>query len=251
MRQFAEFSKKYISVFGDGSVLSLAGLLMSFNEEQIASEKLPIPLFNIFGERGTGKTEQAYMLRHFNGHYQQIRSFFDPRVFSGKSIVILDEFSSSDDLSVEILKSIYNKTLREIKREHIQINNIFFYVGQKLPEDIALINKSILIESDTSIMSLADFQNSMREMESSEFNLIIDEINEAARKFDRNAFVGLLNNRMEYYLNYTSDTRVAQNHAVVFASIKMLSVFMNLGFSTFCIEKELICSILRINQSYQ
>jgi len=161
---FADWSSRYVSVFGDNAMLGICTLVTCFYSDAIF--KLvhgELPLINFFGPKGTGKTQQADSLLAFFGEKQPINNLSKVTIYGlsqtlksfHNAFCLIDEYKNSIDMKfIEFLKSIYNRqgkiqgnfAQQGTKTEHIPINQMAIVCGQDLPTlDVALLERCICL----------------------------------------------------------------------------------------------------------
>jgi len=161
---FADWSSRYVNVFGDNAMLGICTLVTCFYSDAIF--KLvhgELPLINFFGPKGTGKTQQADSLLAFFGEKQPINNLSKVTIYGlsqtlksfHNAFCLIDEYKNSIDMKfIEFLKSIYNRqgkiqgnfAQQGTKTEHIPINQMAIVCGQDLPTlDVALLERCICL----------------------------------------------------------------------------------------------------------
>jgi len=159
---FYNWSEKFINVFGENAKISTAGLMTAVYSDFIFATVGSLPLVNLFGVKGTGKTEQAISLLNFFGDRQNLLNIHKGTPYAAavhleyfkNAIAVIDEYKNSLDISkIEYLKSIYNRDGRlrgsikaGVKTETTQVNSMVILCGQEMPTaDVALFSRLVFL----------------------------------------------------------------------------------------------------------
>lgn len=161
---FKDWSSRYFNVFGNNSMIAICTLITSIYSDEIF--KLvhgELPMLNLFGPKGTGKTQIADSLLAFFGEKQPINNLSKVTIYGlsqtlksfHNSICLIDEYKNVLDMRfIEMLKSIYNRQAKiqgsfsqqGTKTEHIPINQMAIICGQDLPTlDVALLERCLCL----------------------------------------------------------------------------------------------------------
>jgi len=161
---FKDWSSRYFNVFGNNSMIAICTLITSIYSDEIF--KLvhgELPMLNLFGPKGTGKTQIADSLLAFFGEKQPINNLSKVTIYGlsqtlksfHNSICLIDEYKNVLDMRfIEMLKSIYNRQAKiqgsfsqqGTKTEHIPINQMAILCGQDLPTlDVALLERCLCL----------------------------------------------------------------------------------------------------------
>lgn len=161
---FRDWSLRYFNVFGNNSMIAICTLITSIYSDEIF--KLvhgELPMLNLFGPKGTGKTQIADSLLAFFGEKQAINNLSKVTIYGlsqtlksfHNSICLIDEYKNTLDMRfIEMLKSIYNRQAKiqgsfsqqGAKTEHIPINQMAILCGQDLPTlDVALLERCLCL----------------------------------------------------------------------------------------------------------
>ncbi|MBO5500236.1 MAG: toprim domain-containing protein, partial [Bacteroidales bacterium] len=150
-----EFAAKLIGVFGDNAKVGLCFLLATLFKDIVTSVTTSFPILNLFGPKGTGKSEMGHALVSFfmpNYEAPNINSSTKAALAEvvaevSNAIVHLDEYKNNLDLDKrEFLKGIWDGTGRsrinldnDKKRETTAVDSGVIMSGQEMPTaDIAL-----------------------------------------------------------------------------------------------------------------
>jgi DNA primase len=161
---FKDWNSRYLDVFGDNAMILTCALATVFYSDAIF--KLvhgELPLINLFGPKGTGKTQQADSLLAFFGEKQPVNNLSKVTIYGlsqtlksfHNAFCLIDEYKNSLDMKwIEMLKSIYNRQGKiqgnwanaGTKTEHIPINQMALLCGQDLPTlDVALLERCVCL----------------------------------------------------------------------------------------------------------
>lgn len=193
---FKDWSSRYRNVFGDNAMILTCMLLTTFYSDAIF--KLihgELPMINLFGPKGTGKTFQADSLLAFFGEKQPVNNLQKVTIYGlsqtlksfKNSICILDEYKNSLEMKwIEMLKSIYNRQGKiqgnwasaGTKTETIPINQTAILCGQDLPTlDVALLERCICLTAHKNEYTDAEIArfNELKELEEKGFAHLTDD----------------------------------------------------------------------------
>lgn len=157
-----EFAAKLIGVFGDNAKVGLCFLLATLFKDIVTSVTTSFPILNLFGPKGTGKSEMGHALVSFfmpNYEAPNINSSTKAALAEvvaevSNAIVHLDEYKNNLDLDKrEFLKGIWDGTGRsrinldnDKKRETTAVDSGVIMSGQEMPTaDIALFSRLIFL----------------------------------------------------------------------------------------------------------
>jgi hypothetical protein len=161
---FKDWSSGYLEVFGDNAMILMCALATVFYSDAIF--KLvhgELPLINLFGPKGTGKTQQADSLLAFFGEKQPVNNLSKVTIYGlsqtlksfHNAFCLVDEYKNSLEMKwIEMLKSAYNRQGKiqgnfnnpGSKTEHIPINQMVLLCGQDLPTlDVALLERCLCL----------------------------------------------------------------------------------------------------------
>ena len=159
-----EYFGRIASVFGDNAKVALAFYVTSLFADIIRSHGIKIPILNLFGQPGSGKTELASSLMSF---FQQdyeapniestIASLADHIASVSNALVHIDEYKNSiDEKKSQLLKDLWNGVGRmrmnmdkDKKREQSRVDSALVLTGQEMPTvDFALFTRLIYLSCD-------------------------------------------------------------------------------------------------------
>ena len=157
-----EFAGKLIGVFGNNAKVGLCFLLATLFKDIVTSVTTSFPILNLFGPKGTGKSEMGHALVSFfmpNYEAPNINSSTKAALAEAvaevsNALVHLDEYKNNLDLDKrEFLKGIWDGTGRsrinidnDKKRETTAVDSGVIMSGQEMPTaDIALFSRLIFL----------------------------------------------------------------------------------------------------------
>lgn len=162
----AEFSKKLVAVFGDNAKVGICYLLAALFRDIITSYS-KFPLLNLFGPKGSGKTELGTSLMSFfvienqppNIQSSTKAALGETVAQCANALVHLDEYRNDLEMEKrEFLKSIWDgvgrsrmNMDRDKKRETTAVDCGVIVSGQEMATaDIALFSRMVFLTFDTS-----------------------------------------------------------------------------------------------------
>lgn len=157
-----ELAGKMIGVFGDNAKVGLCFLLATLFKDIVTGVTTSFPILNLFGPKGTGKSEMGHALVSFfmpNSEAPNINSSTKAALAEAvaevsNALVHLDEYKNNLDLEKrEFLKGIWDGTGRsrinidnDKKRETTAVDCGVIMSGQEMPTaDIALFSRLIFL----------------------------------------------------------------------------------------------------------
>lgn len=163
-----DFARMMYDVFGDNAKISLCYLLASIFRDVITSYTTNFPLLNLFGPKGSGKSELGITLMRFftiGDRPLNLRNTTAPGLSqalatSANGMVHLDEYKNSLDMRIiEIIKGAYDGVGRsrlDMDRgkqvEKTPVDCGVIVSGQEMPTlDIAMFSRMIYLTHDTTV----------------------------------------------------------------------------------------------------
>jgi DNA primase catalytic core len=160
MRQWAE---KFMAVFEDNAIISIAFWLAGMHRDFILHIFKNFPILNLFGPKGSGKSQLAMSLSCLFGSGQtpfNIHNGTKPGLAEHiqqfiNALAWVDEYKNNLDYDkVETLKSIYDAIGRSRlnmdkgkKKETTLVNSAVILSGQEMPTaDVALFSRVIFLQ---------------------------------------------------------------------------------------------------------
>lgn len=168
---FRAYTDKLIEVFGDNAKVGICFLLATLFKDVVTSVTKNFPILNLFGQKGSGKSEFGHSLMSFfiiNNDPPNLSSATDAALADtvaqcANALVHIDEYKNSIELSRrEFLKGLYDgvgrtrmNMDRDKKRETTAVDCGVMLSGQEMPTvDIAIFSRLIYLTFDRSEFSL-------------------------------------------------------------------------------------------------
>ena len=165
-----EFSKRLIKVFGDNAKVALCFLVATLFKDVVTGVTTSFPILNLFGPKGTGKSELGHSLTAFfisgnnapNISNTTKAALAEAVAEVSNAIVHLDEYKNNIDLDKrEFLKGLWDGTGRsrmnmdnDKKRETTAVDCGVVMSGQEMPTaDIALFNRLVFLTFSKTMFS--------------------------------------------------------------------------------------------------
>lgn len=162
------YADMMISVFGDNAKVGLMFLFATLFRDVIISYTKNFPILNLFGPKGSGKSELGHTLMSFfiknntplNIQNATIAALADAIAQCSNSLVHIDEYKNSvDPVKIEFLKGLYDGTGRsrmnmelDKKRQITSVDSAVILSGQEMPTvDIALFSRTIYLTFETTV----------------------------------------------------------------------------------------------------
>lgn len=163
-----DFARMMADVFGDNAKIALCYLLASVYRDVITGYTTNFPLLNLFGPKGSGKSELGITLMRFftvGDRPINLRNTTAPGLsqalaMSANGMVHLDEYKNSLDMRIiEIIKGAYDGVGRsrlDMDRgkqvEKTPVDCGVIVSGQEMPTlDIAMFSRMIYLTHDTTV----------------------------------------------------------------------------------------------------
>ena len=171
-----DYFSKIIEVFGDNAKISILFYIATLFRDIIKAKIRFFPILNIFGPKGSGKTELAETMMSFfsndnepqNIETASIAALADAVASFSNSLVHLDEYKNSIDIKkIEWLKDLWGGIGRsrmnmdkDKKREQSHVDSGVIITGQEMPTaDIALFSRLIYMTYDKQHHSQEEREN--------------------------------------------------------------------------------------------
>lgn len=159
---FDQYCEKLINVFGDNAKIGICFLLATLFKDIITGYTKSFPVLNLFGPKGSGKSELGHSLMSFfiienippNIQNSTIASMADLVAQCANAIVHIDEFKNNIDIDKrEFLKGLWDgagrsrmNMDRDKKREITSVDCGVILSGQEMATaDIALFSRLIFL----------------------------------------------------------------------------------------------------------
>lgn len=160
-----DYFQKIVEVFGDNAKIGLSFYLTTLFRDIVKPKARFFPLLNIFGPKGSGKTELAETLMSFfmsdnepqNIETASVPALADAVASVSNALIHLDEYKNGIDIKkIEWLKDLWGGIGRsrmnmdkDKKREQARVDSGIIITGQEMPTaDIALFTRLIYLTYD-------------------------------------------------------------------------------------------------------
>ena len=170
-----EYFTRICTVFGDNAKIALAFYVGSLFADILRGHGIKIPILNLFGQPGTGKTEFAQVLMSFfltdansPNIESSVPSLADHVASVSNALVHIDEYKNSiEEKKSQFLKDIWNGVGRmrmnmdkDKKREQARVDCALVLTGQEMPTvDFALFTRLVYLSCDKKNFSEDDKRN--------------------------------------------------------------------------------------------
>ena len=165
-----DYSELLVEVFGDNAKVGIAFLLATLFRDVVVSYTRSFPILNLFGPKGSGKSELGHSLMAFfiidnippNISNSTLPALADAVAQCSNALVHLDEFKNNIDIDKrEFLKGLWDGTgrnrmnmERDKKREVTKVSCGVIVSGQEMATaDIALFTRFIFLSYSKSQFS--------------------------------------------------------------------------------------------------
>lgn len=265
-----EWLKQFIAVYGNQGMISFAYYLSAIYSDYIFSIEKALPMLNIYGQKGTGKNEQAMSLTALFGYIQdpcQIHNTTKAGLSAhleefSNSLAWIDEYKNSIPLDyLEILKAIYNRIGRNKKsldsrfgKETTSVTSMGVITGQEmLTADIALFSRVICLMYYKTEFTKEEEQNLERlQLTQSQGlshitarlirhrKIVIDNYKESQKRVRQDMEKRISTNQ--------SDGRILKNYIVILTTFLSLEKIIECPFTYDQLLDECVKSLLRQNE---
>lgn len=165
------YTDKLIDVFGDKAKVGICFLLAALFKDVITAKTKNFPILNLFGPKGSGKSELGHSLMSFfiiNNEPPNLSSATDAALADAvaqcaNALVHIDEYKNTIELSRrEFIKGLYDgvgrtrmNMDRDKKRETTAVDCGVIISGQEMPTvDIAIFSRMIYLTFDKTEFSI-------------------------------------------------------------------------------------------------
>lgn len=248
-----EYSDKLVQVFGDNAKVGICFLLASLFRDIIVGQTKSFPILNLFGPKGSGKSELGHSLMSFfiikntppNIQNATIAALGDAVAQCANALVHIDEYKNSIDLDKrEFLKGLWDGTGRsrmnmdrDKKREITSVDCGVILSGQEMPTiDIALFSRLIYLTFTKTEFSTAEKQafdqcKAMRDLGLSHLTLqLLRHRSKMETDFSANyrQCMSDLNDRLK---GETIEDRIQRNWVIPLAAFRTLEAVLDVPFT--------------------
>lgn len=248
-----EYSDKLVQVFGDNAKVGICFLLASLFRDIIVGQTKSFPILNLFGPKGSGKSELGHSLMSFfiikntppNIQNATIAALGDAVAQCANALVHIDEYKNSIDLDKrEFLKGLWDGTGRsrmnmdrDKKREITSVDCGVILSGQEMPTiDIALFSRLIYLTFTKTEFSTAEKQafdqcKAMRDLGLSHLTLqLLRHRSKMETDFSAN-YRQCMNDLNDRLKGETIEDRIQRNWVIPLAAFRTLEAVLDVPFT--------------------
>jgi len=242
-----------IKVFGDNAKIGLCFLIATLFRDVVTSTVKAFPMLNLFGPKGSGKSELGHTLMSFfiiqnippNLSNATIAALSESVAQCSNALVHLDEFKNNIDLDKrEFLKGLWDSAGRtrmnmdrDKKREQTKVDSGVIISGQEMATaDIALFSRFIYLtfnktEFTTSERNAFAELDRMRKMGFSHLTIEILNHRETFKQNFAAMYAATASEVTEAIKDNSCETRIVNNWVTVAAAYRALETLLDLPFS--------------------
>lgn len=247
------WSEMFTLVFGNAGKIGIAFAIAAVFRDHILKIHGNFPLLNLFGPKGTGKSQMAIALsflfgegqKPFNIHNGTKAGFAEHVQLFINSIAIVDEYKNGiEPDKIETLKSIYDaigRTRMSLektnRRESTKVNSAVILLGQEMPTaDVALFSRTIFLTFHKSVFSEVEKQNyqNLKDLQNEGLSHLISMLIRNRQYFVKNYYnihgntLGDLN---EVFSSDRIEDRIMRNFAVILAAFRTIENIIKFPFT--------------------
>ena len=266
LRQVAE---SMIKVFGDNAKVGLCFLIATLFRDIVTDRLKSFPILNLFGPKGSGKSELGHTLMSFFIVQNTPLNIFDSTIAGlseavaqcANAIVHLDEFRNNTDIDKrEFMKGLWDgvgrtrmNMDRDKRREQTRVDSGVIISGQEMATaDIALFSRFVYLTFNKTKFTAAESNafaelDRMRKMGFTHLTLQILNLREAFKQNFASMYAATDSEVNEAIGDSTSETRIVKNWVTLAAAFRSIETMLDLPFSYADIFKIAIEGIRRQN----
>ena len=250
LRQVAE---AMVKVFGNNAKIGLCFLIATLFRDIVTSTVKAFPMLNLFGPKGSGKSELGHTLMSFfiiqnippNLSNATIAALSEAVAQCSNAIVHLDEFKNNIDLDKrEFLKGLWDSAGRtrmnmdrDKKREQTKVDSGVIISGQEMATaDIALFSRFVYLTFNRTEFTtdernaFADLDR-MRKMGFTHLTMEILNHRETFKQHFAAMYAATANEVMDQLGGATCESRIINNWVTVAAAFRCLETVLDLPFT--------------------
>lgn len=248
-----EVAKAMIKVFGDNGKVGLAFLVATLFRDIITANVKAFPMLNLFGPKGSGKSELGHTLMSFfiiqnippNLSNSTIAALSEAVAQCANAIVHLDEFKNNIDLDKrEFLKGLWDSAGRtrmnmdrDKKREQTRVDSGVIISGQEMATaDIALFSRFIYLTFNKTEFTTAESNafaelDHLRKLGFTHLTLQILNQREAFKQNFAAMYNATASDVMNRLGNEICESRIINNWTTVAAAFRTLENTLDIPFT--------------------
>lgn len=265
-----DWATQLISVFKDNAIIGIAFWIAALHRDIMLNTFKNFPLLNLFGPKGTGKSQLAVSLSclfgiqqtPFNIHNGTKAGLAEHVQQFKNSIAWIDEYKNNIDFDkVETLKSIYDAIGRNRlnfekgrRKETTQVNQAVILSGQEMPTaDVALFSRMIFCRFNQSEFSSTEKKNydDLKKVENKGLSHLSAQIIQYRKHFEENyynIYQSTLSDFASELEGCNIEDRIMRSMVMIAASFRTISSEVDFPFNYDTLKKAGI-SALKSQQS--
>ena len=264
-----DVAEAMINVFGDNAKVGLCFLIATLFRDIVTDRLKSFPILNLFGPKGSGKSELGHTLMSFFIIQNTPLNIFDSTIAGlseavaqcANAIVHLDEFRNNTDIDKrEFMKGLWDgvgrtrmNMDRDKRREQTRVDSGVIISGQEMATaDIALFSRFVYLTfnktkfTNAETKAFAELDN-MRKMGFSHLTLQILNLREKFKQDFAAMYAATDSEVNEVIGESTSETRIVKNWVTLAAAFRTIEAMLDLPFSFAEIFKITVDGIRRQN----
>lgn len=265
-----DYAQMMCDVFGDNAKVGLMFLLATLFRDVITSYTKNFPLLNLFGPKGSGKSELGHTLMSFfisDNDPINIVNSTKPSLNAtiaqcANALVHVDEYKNNiDPDKIEFLKGLYDGVGRsrlnmdlDKKRETTKVDSGVILSGQEMPTaDIALFSRTIFLTFDTTSHTLEETRlfNRLAELRKQGVSHLTNEIIKCYGRFESRFYTEYKSVLEDIgdHIDRETEVRIWRDWATILSAYKCLYKDLDLPWSYDEMKKITVDGIRRQNQA--
>jgi len=249
----AEWSDLFVKVFKDNAKIGIAYWVATVFRDHLLHIFKNFPLLNLFGPKGTGKSQMAMSMSCLFGNQQtpfNIHNGTKPGLAEhlqqfSNAFAWIDEYKNSlESDKIETLKSIYDAIGRSRmnmdkgrKKETTEVNSGVILSGQEMPTaDVALFSRVIFLQFQQTEFNQEEKKNydNLKAMENPGLSHLTVELIKLRKFFEEN-YYSEYDNVLSDFTNATEsatvEDRILRSMCSIVAAFKTLENKIDFGFT--------------------
>lgn len=266
----SNYGEKMIKCFGEKAVIGLSFYMATLFKDVIVAHTKFFPILNLFGPKGSGKSELGHTLMSFfiikntapNLMNSTIAALSDTIAQCSNALVHIDEYKNTIEIPKrEFLKGLWDGTGRnrmnmdnDKKREITAVDSGVILSGQEMPTiDIALFSRLIFLsftKSDFTLEEKRSFDELARIRELGFSHVTLQLL--SARKAMEINFANNCRQATDELANavsgYKVEDRILRNWAIPLAAVRSIENLFELPFTSSDLYKYSVNGIIQQNK---
>lgn len=264
-----EVAEAMIKVFGDNAKVGLCFLIATLFRDIVTDRLKSFPILNLFGPKGSGKSELGHTLMSFFIVQNTPLNIFDSTIAGlseavaqcANAIVHLDEFRNNTDIDKrEFMKGLWDgvgrtrmNMDRDKRREQTRVDSGVIISGQEMATaDIALFSRFVYLTFNKTKFTVAESNafaelDRLRKLGFTHLTLQILNLREAFKQNFASMYAATDSEVNEAIGDSTSETRIVKNWVTLAAAFRTVETLLDLPFSYADIFKITVEGIRRQN----